>query len=51
MISILLMIIGGILIIVSIVLMLMFIFQPVYEAFQVVIKREDDYAHYISPTG
>ena len=51
MIPILMMIIGGLLIGVSIAGILAYIFQPVYEAFQVVIKREDDYAHYATPAG
>ena len=51
MIPILMMIIGGLLIVLAILGLLAYIFQPVYEAFQVVIKRKDDYAHYISPSG
>lgn len=51
MIPILMMIIGGLLIVLSILGILAYIFQPVIEAYQVVIKREDDYAHYISPSG
>ena len=51
MIPILMMIIGGLLIVLSILGLLAYVFQPVREAYQVVIKREDDYAHYISPSG
>lgn len=51
MIPILLMIIGGLMIVISLVGVFAFIFQPFYENYQVVIKREDDYAHYVTPSG
>lgn len=51
MIPIFMMVIGGLLILISVLGILAYIFQPVLEAYQVVIKREDDYAHYISPSG
>lgn len=51
MIAIFLMIVGGGMIAVSIIGILAFIFQPLYEDFQVVIKRKDDYAHYATPSG
>ncbi len=51
MIPILLMVIGGIMIVISIIGFLLFLFQPLFEEYQVVIKRKDDYAHYTSPIG
>ena len=36
---------------VSIMGMLAYFFQPLYEDYHVVIKREDDYAHYATPSG
>ena len=51
MLSILLMILGGILIIISILGVVAIIFQPLYEDYQVVIKRKDDYAQYATPSG
>ena len=51
MIPIILMIFGGLLIVISLLGLLAYVFQPVYEDFQVVIKREDDYAHYATPSG
>ncbi|MBO4903792.1 MAG: hypothetical protein J5367_01065 [Lachnospiraceae bacterium] len=51
MIAILFMIIGGVLVVISIIGFMMYLFQPMREMYQVVIKREDDYSHYISPRG
>ena len=51
MIAILLMILGACLIIISIIGFLMYLFQPLRETYQVVIKRRDDYALYATPSG
>lgn len=45
------MIVGGAMVLCSVIGFLKFLFQPLVETYQVVIKREDDYAHYTSPTG
>ena len=46
-----LMIIGGICIAVSVVGALMYILEPLYRSFQIVIRRKDDYSHYNTPAG
>ncbi|MCR4745177.1 MAG: hypothetical protein K5894_08095 [Lachnospiraceae bacterium] len=51
MLAILLMVVGGLMIFVSILGCLAILFQPLYEDYQVVIKRRDDYTHYLSPSG
>lgn len=50
MIAVLLMIIGGGMVITSIVWVIKLIFQPLKESYEVVINREDDYTHYTSPS-
>ncbi len=49
MIPIFMMIIGAIMILVSVFMCLMFLFEPLYKNYQIVIKRKDDYAHYTAP--
>ncbi|WP_029322017.1 hypothetical protein [Butyrivibrio sp. AE3004] len=51
MIPIFLMIIGAIMILVSVFMCLMYLFEPLYKNYQIVIKRKDDYAHYTSPSN
>ncbi len=51
MIGYLLMAVGAAMVIMSIIGILKYFFQPLIETYQVVIKREDDYAHYTSPRG
>ena len=50
MIAVLLMIIGGGMVITSIVWVIKLIFQPLKESYEVVINSEDDYTHYTSPS-
>ncbi len=49
MIPILLIIIGGILVLISVVGFFLYIFEPIIKNYRIVIKREDDYTHYTSP--
>ena len=51
MVSILLMVLGGLMILFSILGVLAILFQPLYEDYQVVIKRKDDYVQYNTPSG
>ncbi|MBR0147832.1 MAG: hypothetical protein IJM23_01405 [Lachnospiraceae bacterium] len=46
-----LMIIGGICITVSVIGALLYILEPLYRSFQIVIKRKDDYSHFNTPAG
>ena len=49
MIPIIMMIAGGILILLSLIGLLQFLFEPFRRTYRIVIKRVDDYAHYTSP--
>ncbi|MBR4174255.1 MAG: hypothetical protein IKR56_02840 [Lachnospiraceae bacterium] len=46
-----LMIIGVICITISVIGALLYILEPLYRSFQIVIKRKDDYSHFNTPAG
>ena len=49
MVATILMIVGGLLILLSVVGLFLFLIEPLIKNYRIVIKREDDYAHYTSP--
>ncbi|MBQ4481632.1 MAG: hypothetical protein II966_00215 [Lachnospiraceae bacterium] len=49
MIPVIMMIVGGILILLSLIGLIQFVFEPFQRTYRIVIKRADDYAHYTSP--